>query len=141
MDNRIVKLAKESRKQPELKPVLAAAEAARAILDGGRTIAESAAAGEIDAALLADFHLLSAKPFIYVFNVDESSLTDDRSGRSWPGWWPRPGPWCCAPRSRPKWRTSTPWTPLSCWPATDRTGRVWCSWCRWGSPRSVSRPT
>jgi hypothetical protein len=78
VDNRIVKLAKESRKQPELKPVLAAAEAARTILDSGRTIAEAEADGEIDGSLLGDLHLLSAKPFIYVFNVDESSLTDDK---------------------------------------------------------------
>ncbi len=35
------------------------------------------AAGEVDAELLADLHLLSAKPFIYVFNVDEGRLTDE----------------------------------------------------------------
>ena len=35
------------------------------------------AAGEIDPALLADLHLLSAKPFIYVFNVDEGALGDE----------------------------------------------------------------
>jgi GTP-binding protein YchF len=76
VDNRLVKLAKESRKQPELVPSLRAAERAREILDSGRTITSAAAAGEIDATLLADLHLLSAKPFIYVFNVDESALGD-----------------------------------------------------------------
>ena len=75
VDNRLVKLAKESRKQPELVPALRAAEQAREILDGGRTIA--AAASEVDLSLLADLHLLSAKPFIYVFNVDEGALGDD----------------------------------------------------------------
>ena len=35
------------------------------------------AAGEIDPALLTDLHLLSAKPFVYVFNVDEGSLGDE----------------------------------------------------------------
>ncbi len=77
VDSRIVKLAKESRKQPELVPVLRAAEQARTILDSGRTIATAAAAGDVDPALLADLHLLSAKPFIYVFNVDEDALGDD----------------------------------------------------------------
>ncbi|MGD0881099.1 MAG: redox-regulated ATPase YchF [Acidimicrobiales bacterium] len=76
VDNRIVKLAKESRKQPELVPQLRAAEQAREILDSGRTVASAVAAGEIDPALVADLHLLSAKPFIYVFNVDEGSLGD-----------------------------------------------------------------
>jgi ribosome-binding ATPase YchF (GTP1/OBG family) len=50
------------------------ATAAR-ILGDGRTIA-SAAAGEVDAALLRELHLLTAKPFIYVFNVDEDALGD-----------------------------------------------------------------
>ncbi len=77
VDGRLVKLAKESRKQPELVPALRAAEQARDILDGGRTIAAAAAAGEVDPALLADLHLLSAKPFIYVFNVDEGALGDE----------------------------------------------------------------
>ena len=77
VDNRLVKLAKESRKQPELVSALRGAEQAREILDGGRTIAAAAAAGEIDPQLLADLHLLSAKPFIYVFNVDEGALGDE----------------------------------------------------------------
>jgi GTP-binding protein YchF len=77
VDNRLVKLAKESRKQPELVPALNAATVARDILDSGRTIADAAAAGEVDLELLADLHLLSAKPFIYVFNVDEGRLTDE----------------------------------------------------------------
>jgi len=77
VDNRITKLAKESRKQPELVPQLRAAERAREILDAGRTVASAVAAGEIDAELVRDLHLLSAKPFIYVFNVDEGALGDE----------------------------------------------------------------
>ena len=77
VDSRITKLAKESRKQPELVPQLRAAELAREILDAGRTVASAVAAGEIDPALLTDLHLLSAKPFVYVFNVDEGSLGDE----------------------------------------------------------------
>src|SRR5581483_4014671 len=43
-------------------------------LDEGRTI--SSAPG-LDRELLADLHLLSAKPFLYVFNVDEAGLGRD----------------------------------------------------------------
>ncbi len=76
VDNAITRLGKESRKQADLVPQLRAAEQAREILDAGRTVASAVAAGEIDPALLRELHLLSAKPFIYVFNVDESSLGD-----------------------------------------------------------------
>jgi len=77
VEHAVTRLAKESRKQPDLVPALRAAEQARGILDSGRTIASAVAAGEIDPGLLADLHLLSAKPFIYVFNVDEGSLGDE----------------------------------------------------------------
>jgi hypothetical protein len=58
-------------------PVLRATERAREVLDSGRTVASASAAGELDPDPLADLHLLSAKPFIYVFNVDEGALGDD----------------------------------------------------------------
>ena len=45
VDNRITKLAKESRKQPELVPQLRAAEQARDVLDAGRTVASAIAVG------------------------------------------------------------------------------------------------
>jgi hypothetical protein len=77
VENGVTRLAKESRKQPALVPSLRAAEAAQVILDSGRTIASAVAAGEIDPELLAELHLLSAKPFIYVFNVDEGALGDE----------------------------------------------------------------
>jgi hypothetical protein len=77
IDSRLVKLAKEARKQPELVPAVREAEKAREILDSGRTIASAVAAGEVKANRLADLHLLSAKPFIYVFNVDEGALGDE----------------------------------------------------------------
>jgi hypothetical protein len=60
-----------------LVPALRAAEQARTILDDGRTVASAASAGEIDPELLVDLHLLTAKPFVYVFNVDEGALDDE----------------------------------------------------------------
>lgn len=77
VEHRLASLEKDARKRPELVPVLRVAEQARDVLDGGATIASAAAEGRIDASALTDLHLLSAKPFIYVFNVDEGSLGDD----------------------------------------------------------------
>ena len=139
IDSRLVKLAKEARKQPDLAPAVREAEKAREILDAGRTIATAVAAGEVKAELLADLHLLSAKPFIYVFNVDEGALDDEGLRPSSRHWWPRPSRWSCAPRSRRKWHPSTPRTRPNCWPATAKTSRDWCSSSTWGSPLSACR--
>jgi GTP-binding protein YchF len=82
VDNRLAKLARERRMHPDVAPVMEVVTRARDVLDGGRMIASAVADGEIDAALLADLHLLTAKPFIYVFNVDEDRLGDDGYRRS-----------------------------------------------------------
>jgi GTP-binding protein YchF len=76
VDNRLSRLSREARMRPELAPTLAAVTAAREVLDQGRTVSSAVAAGELDGAALVDLHLLSAKPFIYVFNVDEGSIGD-----------------------------------------------------------------
>ncbi len=76
VDHRLERLAKEARMRPELGPALEATTAARDVLDQGRTVSSAAAGGELDLAALADLHLLTAKPFLYVFNVDEAALTD-----------------------------------------------------------------
>jgi GTP-binding protein YchF len=74
--NRLPRLAKEARATPALKPTADAVAAAERILGEGRTISSAAACGDVDATLLRDLHLLTAKPFIYVFNVDEDALGD-----------------------------------------------------------------
>jgi len=76
VENRLPKLAKEARATPELKATAEAVATAEKILNDGRTISSAAANGEVDPALLSDLHLLTAKPFIYVFNIDEASLAD-----------------------------------------------------------------
>jgi ribosome-binding ATPase YchF (GTP1/OBG family) len=63
--------------RPQLAAQLAATEAARTVLDAGRLVSDAVVSGEVDATLLADLHLLTVKPFIYVFNVDEDHLADD----------------------------------------------------------------
>jgi GTP-binding protein YchF len=76
VENRLPRLAKEARATPSLKPVAEAVESAQRILGEGRTISSAATTGDVDATSLRDLHLLTAKPFIYVFNVDESALGD-----------------------------------------------------------------
>jgi len=58
---------------------LAEMKKAQAALNEGRVI--SKVGKELDRSVLAELHLLTDKPFIYVFNVDESTL-DDASRRS-----------------------------------------------------------
>jgi GTP-binding protein YchF len=76
VENRLPKLAKEARAHPELRASAEAVAAAQRILNDGRTISSAADQGEVEAGLLYDLHLLTAKPFIYVFNVDEDALGD-----------------------------------------------------------------
>jgi ribosome-binding ATPase len=76
VDTRLGKLTREARNRPELRASLEAVTAARNVLDEGTTISAAAGAGVVDAAQLGDLHLLTAKPFIYVFNIDEGDLGD-----------------------------------------------------------------
>ncbi|MGH9078044.1 MAG: redox-regulated ATPase YchF [Acidimicrobiales bacterium] len=77
LEARLAKVGRESRFKPELKETVDALGAARDALDEGATISAAGAGGRIDVSLLADLHLLTAKPFIYVFNIDEAEVGDD----------------------------------------------------------------
>jgi GTP-binding protein YchF len=74
LDKALPRLEKEAKLRKERAPMLAAATAARALLDGGTTLYAGARAAGIDVAELRELHLLTAKPFLYVFNVDEEEL-------------------------------------------------------------------
>jgi GTP-binding protein YchF len=76
VENRLGRLERDARMRRELAPLLAQVQLARAVLDGGRTVSEAALSGELDLGMLEDLHLLTAKPFVYAFNVDESELGD-----------------------------------------------------------------
>src|SRR5580693_8624896 len=73
LERAVPRLEKEARNNKERKPLLDAAVAAQQTLDGGTTLF---AAG-VDASLLRELNLMTTKPFLYVFNADESVLTDD----------------------------------------------------------------
>ena len=72
LEKAITRYEKEVRGRKLDPSVLDAALAAKALLEGGTTLS---AAG-FDASPLRELGLLSAKPFIYVFNVDEGVLGD-----------------------------------------------------------------
>ncbi|MEV6767185.1 redox-regulated ATPase YchF [Nocardia sp. NPDC051030] len=75
LEKAIVRLEKEARIKKDRKPVAEAALKAQEILNAGRTL--FAAQKEIDTELLKELSLLTIKPFLYVFNADESVLTDE----------------------------------------------------------------
>lgn len=72
LDKALPRLEKEARLGKERAAVLEAATEAKAILDSGQTIFASG----IDREPLRELFLLTAKPFLYVFNVDTDSLSN-----------------------------------------------------------------
>lgn len=61
--------------------VLAAVERAREVLDGGQTLYRAASGGDVDLGRLGELHLLTVKPFLYLFNVDAKELSDESAQR------------------------------------------------------------
>ncbi len=79
LDKALPRLAKETKfaRDPERARVAQAAAAAQQLLDGGTTLSAGAAAAGIDLGALRELQLLTAKPFLYVFNMDVSELADE----------------------------------------------------------------
>jgi GTP-binding protein YchF len=73
LEKAIPRLQKESRTDKSRAVILEAAEEAQTHLNAGTTIFASG----MDLAPLRELFLLTAKPFIYVINVDESELGDE----------------------------------------------------------------
>jgi len=73
IDRVLPRLQKEARLVKDSQSVLVAVEQARKVLDSGTTVF---AAG-LDPEPLRELHLLTAKPFLYVFNVDEEELANE----------------------------------------------------------------
>jgi GTP-binding protein YchF len=72
LERAVPRLEKEARNNRDRRPLCEAAIAAQKALDGGMTLFAAGA----DAVLLRELNLLTAKPFLYVFNADEAVLTD-----------------------------------------------------------------
>jgi len=78
IEKALPRLEKEARLAKEKTELLNAANAAKVIIETGRTL--FAAGFDIDS--VRDLHLLTAKPFIYVFNVDAHELADPELRKS-----------------------------------------------------------
>ena len=76
LERAVPRLEKEVRTKKAEKAVLDAALAAQALLDTGTTLFAGAEAAGIDVAALRELGLMTTKPFVYVFNVDEGGLVD-----------------------------------------------------------------
>ena len=72
LEKAVPRLEKEARNNKERKPVDEAAVAAQQVLNDGTTLFASGK----DWSLLRELNLMTIKPFLYVFNADESVLTD-----------------------------------------------------------------
>lgn len=74
VDNRLKKTEKESRSNSKLRPLVEYLHEMKKHLEAGTPLNTLT---DLDRELIYDLHLLTAKPVIYVFNVDEATLTDD----------------------------------------------------------------
>jgi len=72
VDRALPRLEKEARLAKDRVPILEAVRAAWSILDSGRTLSSAG----VDLEPLRELSLLTTKPFLYVFNVDEAALAD-----------------------------------------------------------------
>ncbi len=72
IEKAIPRLEKEAKTAKDRVPVLEAVKAANEWLQSGKPLSQSS----IDRELLHELHLLTAKPFLYVFNVDAAELGD-----------------------------------------------------------------
>ena len=73
LGKRVEKLEREARTQPKLAPRLEAAKKLRAALENG-TPARTFASDSVEAELARESFLLTAKPLLYVANVDEEQI-------------------------------------------------------------------
>jgi len=72
IEKALPRLEKEARVNKETAPIVEAVKAAEAHLQSGKPLSSSG----LDLELLRELHLLTAKPFLYVFNVDAAELND-----------------------------------------------------------------
>jgi GTP-binding protein YchF len=77
LDKAVPRLEKEARIAKDKKATLDNALAAQAVLEKGETLYASGPAAGLDLAEARALSLLTTKPFIYVFNLSESQLTDE----------------------------------------------------------------
>ena len=78
VDRALPKLTKEAKAKPALRPQIEYLESIRKTLEDGTPLS---ALASLEHEYLADLHLLTAKPVIYAFNVDEQMLSQEEKKR------------------------------------------------------------
>jgi ribosome-binding ATPase len=73
IEKALPRLQKEARMKKETAATVAAVEQAQKVLESGETVFHAG----LERGPLRELHLLTAKPFLYVFNVDEEELADE----------------------------------------------------------------
>ncbi|HTE22426.1 MAG TPA: redox-regulated ATPase YchF [Candidatus Limnocylindria bacterium] len=74
VEKRLPRIDKEARANPKLRPIAETLQMVKDTLDEGTPLS---AVDGIEHEHIADLQLLTAKPVIYLFNVDEETLTDE----------------------------------------------------------------
>lgn len=69
--NRLPRIEKEAKADPKLRPVLETLQRVHALLNENKPLSS---VSDIDPEHIVDLQLITAKPVIYVFNVDETAL-------------------------------------------------------------------
>ena len=124
LEKAVPRLEKEARNNKDRKPVHEAAVAAQQLLDSGRTLFST---GQ-DWALLRELNLMTTKPFLYVFNADESVLTDEaRVAELRQLVAPADAVFLDA-KIEAELQDSTTSRPPSCWSRSGRPSEVWMRW-------------
>ena len=81
LEKAVPRLDKEVKGKKTDKAVLDTALAAQKVLEEGNTLYAAGLAAGVDAELARGLGLLTTKPFIYVFNLDEDQLADEELKR------------------------------------------------------------
>ncbi len=74
VEKRLPKLEKEAKADAKLKPLLETLQRVQKLLNDNQPLSS---VDDVELEHLQDLHLLTAKPIIYLFNLDEAGLQDD----------------------------------------------------------------
>ena len=77
IEKALPRLEKEAKKNKDLAETVEETKKAQEILEDDTTLFAAAKDGKVNLDLLKELHLMTAKPFLYVFNSDEEVLTDE----------------------------------------------------------------
>lgn len=74
IEKHLPKLVKEAKAKPAIRPAIEYIESLKKTLEDDKPLSSL---GELNQEYISELHLLTAKPVIYAFNVDENTLTDE----------------------------------------------------------------